>query len=198
MNMISIHLRSSYKPDSAPAPHPHTHLHPARTTSQQCGQEATKQRCWVSSAGSVLYCLIINCNFMLNYPSHEGTSPISSALLSWSGHSMCKPEHTWCSGSLSWAHLLAKVKGCWHLGRPLQSSKQRAPVRTQLLLPPPKLLELPWPRAHEPWIQRYAVILPPPLASREAHSGHAAASAFQLSEIQNFIFQASSVISSPT
>lgn len=91
MNIISIHLRSSYKPDSAPSPHPHTHPHPVRTTSQQCGQEAKKQRCWVSSAGSMLYCLIINCNFMLNYPSHEGRFPISSASLSWSGHSVCKP-----------------------------------------------------------------------------------------------------------
>lgn len=91
MTIISIHLRSSHKPDSAPVPHPHTRLHPVRATSQQCGQEANKQRCWVSSAGSMLYCLIINCNFMLNYPSHEGRFPISSTSLSWSGHSMCKP-----------------------------------------------------------------------------------------------------------
>lgn len=44
-----------------------------------------------SSAGSMLYCLIINRNFMLNYLSHEGRFPISSASLSWPGHSMCKP-----------------------------------------------------------------------------------------------------------
>lgn len=195
MNIISIHLRSSYKPDSAPSPHPHTDPHPVRTTSQQCGQEAKKQRCWVSSAGSMLYCLIINCNFMLNYPSHEGKFPISSASLSWSGHSVCKPAG--CSthqnahdAQVHWAERI-----CWRRLKDAGMWASLSKVPTKGSCEDPAFTasaEAPWTgMAKGTWTANPKVhcdTAPPPLASRGAHSGHAAASAFQLSEVQNCLF----------
>lgn len=195
MTIISIHLRSSHKPDSAPVPHPHTRLHPVRATSQQCGQEANKQRCWVSSAGSMLYCLIINCNFMLNYPSHEGRFPISSTSLSWSGHSMCKPAG--CSthqnahdAQVHWTECI-----CWRRLKDAGMWAGLSKVPNKGLLWGLSFYCLGWSslnwhgqghmNSESKGTLRYC---PPPLASRGAHWGHAAASAFQLSEVRNCLF----------
>lgn len=76
MNIIILHPRSSYKHWPCPKPHIFTII---STQEEQPPNIVTREQRNSDVAGlfagPMLYCLIISCNFMLNYLRHEGRFP---------------------------------------------------------------------------------------------------------------------------
>lgn len=76
------------------------------------------------SPGSMLYCLFINCiPCWITLVTRADIPFLQCHCLGQSNScttcmTQCSPECSWCSSSLSWAGLLAKVKGRWCTGPP--------------------------------------------------------------------------------